>query len=472
MTLYYEDAGLRLFHGSNLEVLPTFDDASFDSIVTDPPYELGFMGKKWDLTGIAYDVKLWRECFRVLKPGGYLLAFGGTRTWHRIAAAIEDAGFEIRDSIAWMYGSGFPKSMDVAKAIEKVERGDLVRAKLIHFAEQRGVNGRWLEERGVASAASFGDWTVGGHVPSDRNWDIVKTALEVTPEEEAAFEREILTDARSRIGDGTVYGLGHSGKRVGPAVTEAAQEWEGWGTALKPAFEPIIVARKPLSGTVAANVLAHGTGAFNIDACRVAFASEADRRESTEKNQHAKFGTKPGQNKVYGDYSQTEMKDYDGSKGRFPSNVLLDESQAAALDEQSGVSQSRIGKPRGAASGDGWGMTKTGAEYDDAGGASRFFPTFRYVAKAPGAERPEVDGVAHATVKPLDLMRWLVRLVTRRGGHVLDPFAGSGTTGEAALLEGMEVTLIELEADHLPLILQRVRKPLQPSLFGDIEEAS
>ena len=152
--------------------------------------------------------------------------------------------------------------------------------------------------------------------------------------------------------------------------------------------------------------------------------------------------------------------------GRFPSNVLLDESQAEALDKQTGVSRSRIGKPRSAASGDGWGMTATGSEYDDEGGASRFFPTFRYEAKAPGSERPEVDGMMHATVKPLELMRWLVRLVTRRGGRVLDPFAGSGTTGEAALLEGMEVTLIELEADHLPLILQRVRKPLQPAMFG------
>lgn len=226
------------------------------------------------------------------------------------------------------------------------------------------------------------------------------------------------------------------------------------------AFEPIVVARKPLAGTVAANVLAYGTGALNIDACRVGDevrtfgGSEAARAASQS------IGA------MRGDRSVVTVS------GRFPSNVLLDESQADALDAQSGTSTSRIGKPRGAAAGAGWGMTATGSEYDDAGGASRFFPTFRYVAKAPGTERPEVDGVAHATVKPLDLMRWLVRLVTRRGGHVLDLYAGSGTTGEAALLEGMECTLIELEADHLPLILARVRKPLQPSMFGDWEEAS
>lgn len=255
------------------------------------------------------------------------------------------------------------------------------------------------------------------------------------------------------------------GKARTRSHTADAVAWEGWGTALKPAFEPIIVARKPLRGTVAANVLAYGTGAINIDACRVP-ASDSQLAEKCASVQNA--GARA--NSVYGADSRDRAGAEPNAGGRFPSNVLLDESQATLLDEQSGTSRSRIGKPRGAASGEGWGMTATGAEYDDEGGASRFFPTFRYEAKAPGSERPEVDGVAHATVKPLDLMRWLVRLVTRRGGHVLDPFAGSGTTGEAALLEGMESTLIELESDHLPLILARVKKPLQPSMFGDWEE--
>lgn len=419
MIAYYEDAGLRLFHGSNRDILPTFADASYDSIVTDPPYELGFMGKGWDSSGIAYDVEVWRECFRVLKPGGYLLSFGGTRTWHRIATAIEDAGFEIRDSIAWLYGSGFPKSMDVSKAIDRVM------PRVDQFTE---------------------------HVTA-------------------------------------------------PA-TESAKAWEGWGTALKPAFEPIIVARKPLVGTVAANVLAYGTGAINIDASRVEFTSESDKASAKPQGRAtARNGALAGKAQAWESATtsatdpsttagmtdssaipskesapfatgmeRTEFTPSQSERGRFPSNVLLDESQAASLDEQSGTSRSRIGKPRGAASGEGWGMTVTGTEYDDEGGASRFFPTFRYEAKAPGSERPKVDGMAHATVKPLDLMRWLVRLVTRPGGRVLDLFAGSGTTGEAALLEGMEVDLIELEADHLPLILQRVRKPLQTSILGDWEE--
>jgi site-specific DNA-methyltransferase (adenine-specific) len=427
---YYEDGGLRLFHGDNREVLKTFADNTFDSIVTDPPYELGFMGKGWDSSGIAYDVDMWRECLRVLKPGGFLLSFGGTRTWHRIAVAIEDAGFEVRDSMAWLYGSGFPKSMNVSAAIDK------------HL----------------------------GHVRTERG--------EIKPGHEAFVGRDNLAGLR----DGSTVGTGEGGyarpwmndpQKVEDShftflpVAPEATEFEGWGTALKPAFEPIVVARKPLIGTVAVNMLAHGTGGLNIDATRV--QTYSDGPGSTPK---AVDGGK--RNAMSGDM---ERVSYDGSKGRFPTNVLLDESQAAVLDEQApdtGGSGKASGPSRreptaaGVAFGARRGLTGEPAFYGgEKGGASRFFPTFRYEAKAPGSERPEVDGVAHATVKPLDLMRWLVRLVTRRGGHVLDPFAGSGTTGEAALLEGMDSTLIELESDHLPLILQRVHKPLQPSMFGD-----
>ena len=433
MTLHYEDGGLRLFHGSNRDILPTFADASYDSIVTDPPYELGFMGKGWDSSGIAYDVEVWRECFRVLKPGGYLLSFGGTRTWHRIATAIEDAGFEIRDSIAWMYGSGFPKSMDVSKAIDKAAGAERTESR----------PGRWA---GRESANDLG-------LVNDDGWQGGKAREDTAP------------------------------------ATDAAREWEGWGTALKPAFEPIIVARKPFAGTVAANVLAHGTGALNIDATRVVTTDKLGGGAATG----AGLATKSD------GWSRPWMSDADAvdahaervreniakaeSLGRFPSNVLLEESQATALDAQTGTLTSGTGAVKRASSAarDGNRGAALGKEsraegtemvsYGDSGGASRYFPTFRYEAKAPGSERPTVDGVAHATVKPLELMRWLVRLVTRRGGHVLDLFAGSGTTAEAALLEGMDCTLIELEADHLPLIMQRIRKPLQTSLFG-WEEAS
>ncbi|MDY0984622.1 DNA methyltransferase [Microbacterium sp. CFBP9023] len=437
MTLHYEDGGLRLFHGSNRDILPTFADASFDSIVTDPPYELGFMGKGWDSSGIAYDVEVWRECFRVLKPGGYLLSFGGTRTWHRIATAIEDAGFEIRDSIAWLYGSGFPKSLDVSKQIDKNagarrDPGAPVRDRVSPLRNERYASGPagFSTEKGSKLAAEAGE-----------------------------------------------------------PVTDDAKKWQGWGTALKPAFEPIIVARKPIAGTVAANVLAYGTGALNIDATRVATSDKLGGGAATGSGLATKSDG----------WSRPWMSDADAvdahaervreniakaeSLGRFPSNVLLEESQATALDAQTGTLTSGTGAVKRASSAarDGNRGAALGKEsraegtemvsYGDSGGASRYFPTFRYEAKAPGSERPTVDGVAHATVKPLELMRWLVRLVTRRGGHVLDLFAGSGTTAEAALLEGMDCTLIELEADHLPLIMQRIRKPLQTSLFG-WEEAS
>lgn len=456
MTLHYEDAGLRLWHGSNKEILPTFDAESFDSIVTDPPYELGFMGKGWDSTGIAYDVDVWRECWRVLKPGGFLLAFGGTRTWHRIAVAIEDAGFEIRDSIAWMYGSGFPKSMNVAKAIES-------------HVTQGGSSSRMLKATELAGSGE-------PYAASGKNNGIMG---ETVVTERKTFEAE----------------------------SEAAREWEGWGTALKPAFEPIIVARKPLRGTVAGNVLVYGTGALNIDACRVPTTDALGGGAVTGAGLAMKSDgwSRPWMSDDDAVAAHAERVTANVAKaealGRFPSNVVLSHSPlldpetgsvvgdacaygcvpgcpVAELDAQSGVLTSgmmRSGQRVQSSGGEIYGkrgeFVTSGATYGDSGGASRFFPTFRYEAKAPSSERPNVEGTVHATVKPLELMRWLIRLVTRRGGRVLDLYAGSGTTGEAALLEGCQVDLIELEADHLPLILQRVRKPLQPSMFGDWEAA-
>jgi len=492
---YYEDGGLRLFHGSNKDILPTFEAESYDSIVTDPPYELGFMGKGWDSSGIAYDVEMWRECWRVLKPGGYLLAFGGTRTWHRIATAIEDAGFEIRDSMAWLYGSGFPKSMDVSKAIDAAApRSNMFEPFAKHYGERRRAVG--LTHAQVCALGDFFanvnhggasvNWEKGNNVPTGEQWQILAPALGLSEEwlpliERVEAERDVTGQHRSGVTTGsagmTVGGLGK--ERRDRAATDAAREWEGWGTALKPAFEPIIVARKPLGEkTVAANVLAYGTGAINIDANRVPMSAEdAGRIEAMGgfgRGGYTRLRT--AETFMQGTPEATAARAHEG--GRWPTNVVLDESQAALLDAQSGTLTSGKVLPHHADNGKAEGTLGAFAgapgreSYGDAGGASRFFPTFRYEAKAPSSERPEVDGVAHATVKPLDLMRWLVRLVTRRGGRVLDPFAGSGTTGEAALLEGMEAVLIELEESHLPLILQRVRKPLQPSMFGDWEETA
>lgn len=370
----------HLLHADCRAVLAALPDASVDAIVTDPPYELGFMGKRWDGSGIAYSVDLWADCLRVLKPGGHLAAFGGARTYHRMTCAIEDAGFEIRDGLQWLYGSGFPKSLNVGAGIMKLH----------------------------------------GLSPSEDKW---------------------------------------------PAETEA---WRGYGTALKPAAEPIVLARKPLGGTVAANVLAHGTGALNIDGCRVEHASAADLATSQSKN--------PGRldvvtSEVYGAGRPQQSVN---AAGRWPSNVLLSHAEqcgevcadgcpVAELDAQSGMLKSgtHAAHHRRTAAG-GNGNTHgamagvTGRSHDDSGGASRFFPTFRYQAKAPSKERPKVDGVAHPTVKPLDLMRWLVRLVTPPGGLVLDPFAGSGTTLQAARDEGFRALGVEQERDYYRLACQRL----------------
>jgi hypothetical protein len=396
---YYQDDQVTLYHGDCLNVMREMTPASVDAIVTDPPYGLGFMGKEWDALPPGRE---WAEqCLRVLKPGGHMLAFGGTRTWHRLAVAVEDAGFEIRDSIAWLYGSGFPKSLNVAKAIQS-----------------------------------------GGGRPED-------------------IRRLAMADDYEPSGRGRVnYDHGGGSTMNGTIgeieLSDAARRWQGWGTALKPAFEPIVVARKPLAGTVAANVLAYGTGALNIDATRVQLDGD--------------YKSKPN-----GRPSLTGLGDnYDASKanqpdtvGRWPANVTLDESQAAALDQQTGSTQSRIGKPRGSVvPGDGWGMTATGAEYDDSGGASRFFPTFKYEPKAPSSERPvDEDGTGHPTVKPLNLIRWLIRLVTSSGGLVLDPFLGSGTTAEACIVEGFRCWGIEQDEASCRRVVVRLSKAIEVVLW-------
>jgi len=409
---YYEHEGVTLHHGDCIEVMRAMPDSSVHAIVTDPPYGLGFMGKGWDdlPPGLPWAV----ECLRVLKPGGYLLAFGGSRTWHRLAVAVEDAGFEIRDSIAWLYGSGFPKSLDVSKAIDKAagaerETGPIDPARA----------GRLVNQAGAYSTET--GWSAGN--------------------------RRVTID---------------------PPATPAAELWQGWGTALKPAFEPIVMGRKPLTGTVAANVLAHGTGAINVDGCRVEHSDPTGRVSTRLSNGKA----------VYGDYANQSVgavvNAQASESGRWPTNVILDGSQAEELDRQSGTLTSGANPTSRGADGSRSVLGAFGGQDDanpqrgaDSGGASRFFPTFHYEAKAPGNERPNVEGVQHPTVKPLDLMRWLVRLVTPSGGTVLEPFAGSGTTLEACLIEGFEVIGIERAAEYLPLIMQRIKKPLQQSLFGD-----
>jgi DNA modification methylase len=381
----------QVLTGKCEEVLKAYPDNYFDSVVCDPPYGFAFMGKKWD-----YDVpivKQWEEILRVLKPGGHLLAFAGTRTQHRMAVRIEDAGFEIRDMIMWVYGSGFPKSLDVSKAIDK--------------------------------AAGAEREVVGKRQPFGREGRKKYTAM-----------------------TGTTYGgfpnVDEGGITVTAPATEAACQWEGWGTALKPAVEPITVARKPFRGTVAQNVLEWGTGGVNIDGCRV--GTDEIKEKTSIMPERKSAG-------IYGDFGETKRFNGNGTSnpsGRFPANFIHDGSEEVVGLFPETKSGGADGNRRGhgpshgdVCYGEYKGLNTVGGLPPSSGSAARFF----YCAKASKADRTERGQVAnpHPTVKPTDLMRYLCRLVTPPGGHVLDPFAGSGSTIKGGILEGFDVTACEME---------------------------
>lgn len=442
-----------IHHGDCLTVLRTMPDASVDAVVTDPPYLIDFMGKGWDSAdGIAGKPEIWAECLRVLKPGGHLLAFGATRTYHRMACAIEDAGFEIRDSIHWMYGSGFPKSLDVAKAITATET------------------------TGSSSMQALRKARMG-----------------------ADYEPTLQEDPNGDTYDKKKLGRDDDGRET--PLTDLAKQWAGWGTALKPSHEPVVVARKPLAGTVAANVERYGTGALNIDASRV--GTTVETRPATKSY---------GAGAMHPGGKGTTQKTGPVPPGRWPPNIVLshaedctenacDETCAVAeLDKQSGITKSTGGA--GAASRGTMGKRVLGTYaldrngqnaggLGDTGGASRFFPVFRYQAKASRSERetgceslPAKTGAeavdreegsagtqspragagrtatevrnGHPTVKPIALMEWLVTLVTPPGGVVLDPFMGSGTTGVAAVRKGFRFVGIEREDEYLAIARARI----------------
>jgi DNA modification methylase len=555
----------RLLRGDALTRLAALPDNSIDSIVTDPPYEINFMGKGWDGSGIANNPALWAECLRVLKPGGHLLSFGATRTYHRMAVAIEDAGFEIRDSIHWSYGSGFPKSLDVSKAIDKQrrDRADIYKVTAWVRAARDAAE---ITNKDIDAAFGFagmaGHWTSGKSQPAVPTLDQVPTLLDVLgvkADDVPADIRRLLWDLNGRKGQPgenwakrEVVGTGKSAianKNEGPRhtvgaskavefditapATDAAKTWEGWGTALKPSHEPIVVARKPLTGTVAANVLAHGTGALNIDGCRVG-ADGGARRGPDD------IGDDAATNAVFGKgLGLANAAPRVAGLGRWPANTVLthaagcangcvDGCPVAELDQQSGKvgaaapasgptysGPSKSGSMAGAFKGNG---ATPPAFHNDQGGASRFFTVtewdpiadaapFLYIAKPSKKERnagldgmpkvlgadvgakrgrcqpcarwansgegntcskcdaeferssnaPKAQANHHPTVKPVALMRHLVRLVTPPGGVVLDPFLGSGTTAVAAILEGFGWVGCEMTDEYVPIIRARVR---------------
>lgn len=434
---------MRVLVGDCREVLKEIPDCSVDSVVCDPPYELGFMGKSWDSTGVAYDVLLWGEVLRVLKPGGHLLAFGGSRTYHRLACAVEDAGFEVRDQIMWVYGSGFPKSLDVSKAIEgKVTTGSSNKKDFKLLSGEQVERGNW----GIAKQQFV-------HGQRETNYD------------ETAGE--------TRLG------------RLEP-TTEEAKRWVGWGTALKPAHEPIVVARKPLVGTVAANVLKWGVGGLNIDGCRV---GDEVRFNSFAGNKNT--GMTAGDDRTDSGKGLFAGNVEGGSEvaGRWPANLIHDGSDEVMelFPETASTGNGSIsGKRRGGGDGNSVGLAgvKYAADgYNDGGSAARFF----YCAKAGKKERnagldhlePKRDADRqrddlpggdnprnrtnkprqnhHPTVKPIALMRYLVRLVTPPNGTVLDPFTGSGTTGIAAVCEGFRFVGIEQNEEYARIAEARIQ---------------
>lgn len=431
---------VNITHSECSKRLDDLEAGSFDSCITDPPYELGFMDKEWDRSGIAFDPKFWEKVKRVLKPGAHIAVFGGSRTYHRIAVGIEDAGFEIRDTIDWIYGEGFAKSHDISKAIDE------------HFGkkdERKKVgikDGARRKDGSVVGRESYEDWKDNPSTWQERGRD--------------PYERAPATDE--------------------------AEEWEGWDTQLKPAKEPIIIARKPFDGTVAENVLENGTGALNIDGCRLPTDEDTSR---TVKKAGQEYSLDGGESNNFS-YSEEEKQTGGHDGGRWPANVIFDPVMAQALNGQSGTDLTAGGdvekKERDDHNvyGTYWG-TAEHRSYEDVGGAARYFKTidyhpednigFFYCPKAKKGEKNRgVDGGNdHVTVKPVELVSYLVRLLTPEGGNTLDPFAGSGTTGMSAFLEGMSAELIEKDESYCEIARQRVRytetnyQELRTSIYGD-----
>lgn len=499
---------VKMILGDSLEELKKIEDNSIDSIVTDPPYHLvsivkrfgkkgsapaqygkdgsfgrlskGFMGKEWDGVdengiGIAYNVDLWAECLRVLKPGGHLLAFSGTRTYHRMAIAIEDAGFEVRDMIEWVYGSGFPKSLNIGKAIDK--RG----------GESIGCFGEWLKEwreqnnipqskiaelfpsktGGLTGCVS--NWELGNNLPTNEQFNLICETFDLPFKLLEEAEREFLGTKTSGIGkaftkDG--WGSGHDEVEI----TKGTSKWEGWGTALKPAHEPICMARKPLAEkTVAENVLKYGTGGINIDESRVKMIDREayEAKQRTFKGATGKVGEASWKNSSPLNDPETSIEN--SKLGRFPANLIHDNSdEVRECFPETGKGNGKgvynyngteyNNKDTSMFNGD---KPQAPSNFNDSGSASRFFKSIIYNPKASKAERnkglPEGEKNIHPTLKPIALMEYLIKMVTPKGGTVLDPFMGSGSTGVACAKNNYSFIGIEKEKEYFGIAENRIK---------------
>ena len=543
MRLYSENESYKLYQGNMLDMLEVIEPNSIDSIITDPPYGLtsitkrfgkedsaeckygkdgsfqrlskGFMGKEWDGSGVEYNIDTWKKCFEVLKPGGYLLAFGGSRTFHRIACAIEDAGFEIRDTIMWLYGSGFPKSMDISKAIDKRNGrnyNDDFKTYINNKRLEKNISFKTINEKlgvsttggGMASNIFGGKQETNNVLPTKNQYKILKDLLELDDRfdnliflEEA--EREVIGQKKSSLGGTVAAGerneyfiKEHKNKMVDITIpsTDLAKQWQGWGTALKPSFEPIIVARKPFKGNLVDNVIEYGVGGINIDECRV----EAIDKEELQKNwtnRKAPAGFNGDKSGIYGSGKTDNTIAYTPS-GRFPANTILTYDETDFEEVCGGFPITNGGKRHNSHVSLGnnisYGFEKgkdiIRNEFNDSGSASRYF----YAAKASKKDRDEgldieesvitdgrkkpIDNAfnrgetlrknTHPTVKPTTLMQYLVRLVTPNNGTILDPFNGSGSTGKAVMCENKERNKnykyigIELTEEYLPISKARI----------------
>jgi DNA modification methylase len=422
---YYTDEAVTLHLGDSLDVLPTLPDASVDAVVCDPPYEIGIAGRDWDRSGIAYSVDLWRECLRVLKPGGHLLSFGAPRTYHRMACAVEDAGFRIVDQLDWIYTHGKPKGTDLARAIDR-HRDDReqvlqVTAWLAAARDAAGWTNRRIDALwGYNGMANL--WTTQGKaaiVPTIAQWsrlcevigfddaEILPLVTELNARKrtvgEAWEQREVIGRHRTNTArdGGSLYGEFSGDTRITAPHSEQARQWAGWNTALKPAHDPILLARKSTGyDSLVGGLLRHGVGGLNIVGC-------------------------PAEG------------------GGYTPNILLGHDCPP-------------------------GNCLPGCPVREVGDAARSFPIFRLNPRTPARERVEVDGVRHDTPKPLALMRWLVRLVCPPGGTVLDWAAGSGTTLLAARNEGMQAIGIEMDEPHARICAHRLTEPFEVDLFGAI----
>ena len=463
-----------IINGNSLEELKKFPDNYFHSVVTDPPYGLSFMGKKWD-----YDVpsvELWQEVLRVLKPGGHLLSFAGSRTYHRMAVNIEDAGFDIRDQIMWVYGSGFPKSHNIGKSVDKLGQnpyGWIEFAKTYKkIVKESAFNHNDIDKHLNIKASSCYWARVDdrGGLPPRHHWEKIKEFIGLDGRYDELYdevEREVVGLQKKAMSGWNMDGTTKFNDRD---ITKGTSPYEGWGTALKPAHEPIVVARKPFKGTVAANVLKYGTGGINIDGCRVGYDKEDWEKAVEKRKSFVKTGGGHQDSYVGGALknpinTMTSIK----QQGRFPANFIHDGSDEVKdlLEESSRffycAKASKKDRNEGLEDFEEKKYLKEGGNYGcNIGSVQKLLKEGKTLEEANLIiQRNATNKNNHPTVKPTDLMRYLVRLVTPKNGIVLDCFMGSGSTGKACALEGFEFVGIDLDKDYCEIAKARIDKAIE-----------